>query len=62
MDIKPSPGTSVAGGVVAALEGLTKGLAVDLAPVRVNLVAPGAVGSFEYFFGTFQRSNSRNSI
>lgn len=26
-----------------ALEGMTRGLAIDLAPIRVNLVSPGAV-------------------
>ncbi|KAF6813191.1 short chain dehydrogenase [Colletotrichum sojae] len=38
---KPPPGF----GLVAAsgLEGLTRGLAVDMAPVRVNLVSPGVV-------------------
>ncbi|KJA26777.1 hypothetical protein HYPSUDRAFT_1030351 [Hypholoma sublateritium FD-334 SS-4] len=43
LDIKPLPGRSVPAGVVAGIEGLTKGLAVDLAPVRVNLVGPGAI-------------------
>ncbi|KJA26778.1 hypothetical protein HYPSUDRAFT_63558 [Hypholoma sublateritium FD-334 SS-4] len=45
LDTKPRPGLSATSGVVAALEGLTKGLAVDLAPVgvRVNVVGSGAI-------------------
>ena len=40
---KPAPGWSlrmVSGG---SLEGLSRGLAVDLAPIRVNVVEPGAI-------------------
>ncbi|KAJ5272642.1 NAD(P)-binding protein [Penicillium angulare] len=40
---KPSPGRFLVGGLGAAVEGLARGMAVDLAPVRVNTVAPGAV-------------------
>lgn len=40
---KPSPGWSVVAAVGGALEGLVRGLAVDLKPTRVNLVSPGAV-------------------
>lgn len=40
---KPYPGRTYGSGYAAALQGVTKGLAVDLAPVRVNLVLPGAV-------------------
>lgn len=40
---KPSPGWSVLAGVGGAVEALSRGLAVDLKPVRVNLVSPGAV-------------------
>jgi len=40
---KPSPGWTIATAYGAGLEGLTRGLAVDLKPVRVNMVAPGAV-------------------
>lgn len=48
LDTKPTPGLAATSGVVASIEGLTKGLAVDLAPagIRVNLVGPGAVGVF----------------
>jgi NAD(P)-dependent dehydrogenase (short-subunit alcohol dehydrogenase family) len=40
---KPGDGWSVIGGIFAAVEGLARGLAVDLAPIRVNCVAPGAI-------------------
>lgn len=40
---KPGPGTALVATVNAALEGLAKALAVELAPVRVNVVSPGVV-------------------
>lgn len=40
---KPGPGWSVLAGYGSAVEGLMRGLAVDLALVRVNVVSPGAV-------------------
>ncbi|KAI9925035.1 hypothetical protein ASPWEDRAFT_45167 [Aspergillus wentii DTO 134E9] len=40
---KPIKGLAVPAAMLAAVEGLTRGLAVDLAPVRVNAVSPGAV-------------------
>ena len=40
---KPAPGWAVAATGGSMNEGLSRGLAVDMAPVRVNLVAPGAV-------------------
>ncbi|KAI5921254.1 hypothetical protein F4810DRAFT_678990 [Camillea tinctor] len=39
---KPSPGTAVISGMASSLYGTTRGLALDLAPIRVNLVSPGA--------------------
>jgi NAD(P)-dependent dehydrogenase (short-subunit alcohol dehydrogenase family) len=39
----PSAGAALMAGAAAAIEGLTRGLAVELAPVRVNAVRPGAV-------------------
>jgi NAD(P)-dependent dehydrogenase (short-subunit alcohol dehydrogenase family) len=42
---KPSAGWSVLAGWGAAIEGLSRGLAVDLKPIRVNCVAPGAVNT-----------------
>jgi len=39
---KPAPGWSLAAGVGMAITGITRGLAVDLAPsVRVNCISPG---------------------
>jgi NAD(P)-dependent dehydrogenase (short-subunit alcohol dehydrogenase family) len=41
--VRPVPGAALAAGGAAAIEGLTRGLAVELAPVRVNAVRPGAI-------------------
>lgn len=41
--VRPAPGAALAAGSAAAIEGLTRGLAVELAPVRVNAVRPGAI-------------------
>jgi NAD(P)-dependent dehydrogenase (short-subunit alcohol dehydrogenase family) len=38
---RPRPGRAVAAAACAALEALTRALAVELAPVRVNCVSPG---------------------
>ena len=40
---KPAPGWALAGASASAVEGLARGLAIDLKPVRVNVVSPGAV-------------------
>ncbi|KAJ7226677.1 hypothetical protein GGX14DRAFT_347725 [Mycena pura] len=40
---RPPPGWSTAAPVIAAVEALSRTLAVDLAPIRVNVVIPGAV-------------------
>lgn len=40
---KPRSGRAMAAPLGSKLEGLVRGLAVDLAPVRVNLVSPGAI-------------------
>ena len=39
---KPYPDWAMIGGYAAALEGITRSLAVDLKPIRVNVVEPGA--------------------
>ncbi|TVY27556.1 Short-chain dehydrogenase/reductase [Lachnellula hyalina] len=40
---RPNPGWSVVASYAAGLHGLTRNLALDLKPIRVNLVSPGAV-------------------
>jgi NAD(P)-dependent dehydrogenase (short-subunit alcohol dehydrogenase family) len=40
---RPRSGWSLGASVCAAMEGLTRALAIELAPIRVNLVAPGMV-------------------
>jgi NAD(P)-dependent dehydrogenase (short-subunit alcohol dehydrogenase family) len=40
---KPMPNWTVMAGWGAGVEGVTRGLAVDLKPIRVNVVAPGSV-------------------
>ena len=41
--IRPQAGWALGASICAAMEGLTRALAVELAPIRVNLVAPGIV-------------------
>jgi NAD(P)-dependent dehydrogenase (short-subunit alcohol dehydrogenase family) len=40
---RPSAGGAIAAAAVAAVEGMTRALALDLAPIRVNAVAPGLI-------------------
>lgn len=40
---RPHAGWSVAASICAAIQGLTRALAVELAPIRVNVVSPGVV-------------------
>jgi NAD(P)-dependent dehydrogenase (short-subunit alcohol dehydrogenase family) len=40
---RPRPGWALGASICTAMEGLTRALAVELAPVRVNLVIPGFV-------------------
>jgi len=40
---KPASSASVLSAVNAAVEGLTRGLAIDFSPTRVNAVSPGAI-------------------
>lgn len=42
---RPGPGWSVAASICSAMEGLTRALALELAPLRVNIVSPGVVKS-----------------
>jgi NAD(P)-dependent dehydrogenase (short-subunit alcohol dehydrogenase family) len=43
--VRPQAGWSLGASICAAMEGLTRALAVELAPIRVNIVAPGVVKS-----------------
>jgi NAD(P)-dependent dehydrogenase (short-subunit alcohol dehydrogenase family) len=40
---RPQPGWALGASICSAMEGLTRALAVELAPLRVNLVSPGFV-------------------
>ncbi|GAA2345675.1 SDR family oxidoreductase [Streptomyces violaceusniger] len=40
---RPLPGTTVAASLLGAMESLTRALALELAPIRVNVVSPGVV-------------------
>jgi NAD(P)-dependent dehydrogenase (short-subunit alcohol dehydrogenase family) len=40
---KPMPGTSVLGAINGAVEALGRSLAVELAPLRVNVISPGLI-------------------
>jgi NAD(P)-dependent dehydrogenase (short-subunit alcohol dehydrogenase family) len=40
---KPMFGAATASGLAASLPGLVRGLALDMAPVRVNAISPGLV-------------------
>ncbi|KAI9879256.1 MAG: hypothetical protein M1830_009116 [Pleopsidium flavum] len=42
---KPMPGWSVVASYAAGLHGMVRNLAIDLKPIRVNLVSPGAVAT-----------------
>lgn len=40
---RPGAGWSIGSSICAAMEGFTRAMAVELAPVRVNLVSPGVI-------------------
>jgi NAD(P)-dependent dehydrogenase (short-subunit alcohol dehydrogenase family) len=42
---RPQAGWAIAASICSAMEGLTRALAMELAPIRVNLVSPGVVKS-----------------
>lgn len=48
---RPAPGWSMATAICGGIDGLARGLALDLKPVRVNVVHPGAVHT--ELFGMF---------
>ena len=43
LSIRPRPNAAIIGAANGALESLTRSLAIDLAPVRVNCVSPGII-------------------
>ena len=43
LSVRPRPNSAIVGAVNGALESLAKGLALELAPVRVNAVSPGII-------------------
>jgi NAD(P)-dependent dehydrogenase (short-subunit alcohol dehydrogenase family) len=46
--IRPKKGTAIQSAINAGLEGLTKALALEYAPIRVNAVSPGLVATEMY--------------
>ena len=52
---RPAPGWTLMAASGSAIEGMARGLAVDLAPIRVNMVSPGAV--LTEIFGTLETDN-----
>ena len=42
---RPAKGSPVVCAMLGAIEHLTRGLAVDLAPLRINAVCPGLIGT-----------------
>lgn len=69
---KPFPGWAFVAAVGASVEGLVRGLAVDLKPIRANIVIPGAIQSEllqgmldrmdEEATNKFKRENSLNEL
>ncbi|WP_028219784.1 SDR family oxidoreductase [Paraburkholderia oxyphila] len=45
LSVRPSGGSVLQGAINAALEALARGLALELAPVRVNTVSPGLIAT-----------------
>jgi NAD(P)-dependent dehydrogenase (short-subunit alcohol dehydrogenase family) len=60
---RPSKGASTLAAINSALEGLMRGLTLDLAPIRVNVVSPGIVDTPVYAgMSEEQRSTMFNAI
>lgn len=57
---KPMVGTSIIGAVNGAIEALGRSLAVELAPVRVNVLSPGLIQGTEAYAG--MPSEARNGM
>ncbi|KAL5489721.1 hypothetical protein ACEPAI_4553 [Sanghuangporus weigelae] len=58
--VRPIKGWSLMTGVGGAVDSLARGLAVDLAPIRVNVVSPGAVKT--EFWDTFPPEQRQNLL
>ncbi|MCA0922171.1 SDR family oxidoreductase [Pseudooceanicola nanhaiensis] len=48
LSVRPKKGAAIQGAINAAIEGLTRGLALELAPVRVNCISPGLIQTEMY--------------
>lgn len=48
LSVRPKAGAAIQGAINAGLEGLTRGLALELAPVRVNCISPGLIKTEMY--------------
>ncbi|MEI4472183.1 SDR family oxidoreductase [Frigidibacter sp. MR17.24] len=48
LSVRPKAGAAIQGAINAGIEGLTRGLALEFAPVRVNCVSPGLVETEMY--------------
>lgn len=48
LSVRPKAGAAIQGAINAAIEGLTRGLALEFAPLRVNCVSPGLVQTEMY--------------
>ncbi|KAE8140935.1 hypothetical protein BDV38DRAFT_217373 [Aspergillus pseudotamarii] len=57
---RPAPGWTLMAASGSAIEGMARGLAVDLAPIRVNMVSPGPV--LTEIFGTLETDNLEKLI
>ncbi|KAF4547387.1 ER membrane protein complex subunit 1-like protein [Elsinoe fawcettii] len=55
---RPIPGWAAPAGFATALHGLNRGLALDLKPIRVNLISPGAVDT-ELWAGMSEEERQR---
>ena len=58
--LRPHAGWSLGASICAAMEGLTRALAVELAPIRVNIVSPGVVQNSA--LGKYDGSRSRRAL
>ncbi len=48
LSVRPKAGAAIQGAINAGIEGLTRGLALELAPIRVNCISPGLIETEMY--------------